>query len=231
MKKHLTYIICFLWFLPCFTQEEEKLIKTEIDSLYREDQFYIGLTYNALTERNTGLNSKGFSGGLQVGFLRDFPLNERRNFAIAIGGGYAFNKYGSNLQITENGNQIAFGIIPGDVNYDTNRIVIHEIEVPVEIRWRTSTAKEYKFWRIYGGFKLGYVFSYTSTYKEGGNTTRISDIPEFNTLRYTAFLNFGWNTFNFQVQYALTPFFDDASLNDEPLDLSTIKVGLMFYIL
>lgn len=230
MKKHIAlFIISIICFTPCLSQEEE-LIKKEVDSLYREDQFYIGLTYNILTERNTGLNSKGFSGGLQVGFLRDFPLNKRRNFAIAIGGGYAFNKYGSNLQVSEIDNQTHFSIIAGDIDYDTNRFVMHEVEVPLEIRWRTSTPEEYKFWRIYGGIKLGYVFSHAATYKER-DTYRVSNIAELNTLRYTAFLNFGWNTFNFQVQYALTPFFENAFLNDQPLDISTIKVGLMFYIL
>ena len=31
------------------------------------------------------------------------------------------------------------------------------IEMPIEFRWRNSTASSYKFWRIYAGAKLGYV--------------------------------------------------------------------------
>jgi hypothetical protein len=41
----------------------------KIDSLYREDQFYFGFTYNTLQEKPSGLSQKKFSVGLSAGFL------------------------------------------------------------------------------------------------------------------------------------------------------------------
>ena len=39
---------------------------TVIDSLYREDQFYIGLTYNLLQKRPKGVSQNSFSSGLSL---------------------------------------------------------------------------------------------------------------------------------------------------------------------
>ena len=74
---------------------------TVVDSLYREDQFYLGFTYNILTDMPENLSSSGFSGGFHLGFIRDFPINERRNLAIGTGLGWSINTYGQTLFIGE----------------------------------------------------------------------------------------------------------------------------------
>ena len=231
-------LIFLITTLPHFLTAQEVQEEISVDSgknvdlLYREDQFYVGLTYNILTKKPYGIFSKGFSGGFHLGFLRDFPLNERRNVALAIGAGYGYDKYGSNFKIVDTGGEITYSIIDPEIDYDTNRFVTHQVEIPLEFRWRTSTPESYKFWRIYGGVKTSYIFLYTATYREGSIKEKVRDIPHFNRLQYTAFLNFGWNTFNFQVQYLLNPLFDsDARYNDSPVETGTLKIGLMFYIL
>lgn len=214
------------------TELEVKEVESTSDLKYREDQFYIGLTYNILTQLPDNIFSKGFSGGFHFGFLRDFPINQNRNIAIAIGAGYGYDKFGSNFKIIENQGQIEYSIINPEVDYDTNRFVTHQVEIPVEFRWRTSTPDNYKFWRIYAGIKTSYVFIYTATYKEGAIKEKVRDIPHFNQLQYSAFLNFGWNTFNFQVQYLLNPIFDsEARYNDQSVETGILKIGLIFYIL
>src|SRR5690606_16254679 len=75
-----------------------------VDSLYREDQFYISFTYNILTGKDLGISQNKFSAGLGIGFLRDMPLNKARTFAVAAGLGYAFQNYNQNLLISEIGN-------------------------------------------------------------------------------------------------------------------------------
>jgi hypothetical protein len=69
----------------------------KIDSLYREDQFYFGFTYNTLQEKPSGLSQKKFSVGLSAGFLRDMPINDDRTIAIASGVGFSYNNYNENL--------------------------------------------------------------------------------------------------------------------------------------
>ncbi len=232
MHKNLLYIFLYLLF-PVSVLAQDMVSGTEIDSLYREDQFYIGLTYNILVDMPEGVKNQGFSGGLHFGFLRDMPINKRRNIAIAAGLGYAVNKYGYTMFIGDDGNDNnTFIALDDDFTYDKNRFVTHQIEMPIEFRWRTSTPESYRFWRIYSGVKLGYVYYHKATFVQGDNKIQQTAIPEFNKFRTSVFLNFGYNTFNFQVQYSLNPFFNDnASLDGQPIDFSTFKIGLIFYIL
>tara|TARA_R110000850_G_scaffold277058_1_gene421930 strand:+ start:174855 stop:175553 length:699 start_codon:yes stop_codon:yes gene_type:complete len=231
--KSLLILFTGLFLTPLFLNAQEDPEIVVVDSLYREDQIYIGFTYNVLTNEPEGVDNRNFSGGIHFGFLRDMPINKRRNVAIAAGLGYSFNSYGHNLFVgKEESGEGVFIPLDGDLTYDKNKFVTHELELPVEFRWRTSTPESYRFWRVYGGIKFSYIFHFNSVFRQEGNTIRNSDIEELNRLQYTAFLNFGYNTFNFQVQYNINGFFnDDARIDNVPVDLSTIKLGLIFYIL
>lgn len=233
MKLSISFLILFL-LAPLFGFTQDLLSKQSVDSLYREDQIYLGITVNFLNKRPFGVFTESFVGGINFGFLRDMPINKRRNLAIAAGLGYAYNNYGQNLfvGIDETGNS-EFMILFNPALENENRFETHEIELPIELRWRTSTPEDYKFWRVYGGVKLGYAFNYKFVLKEDVDTTlRFTSIDEFERLRYTAFLNFGYNTFNLQIQYTINSFFNkSALLEGEPFDMTAIKLGFMFYIL
>lgn len=105
------------------------------------------------------------------------------------------------------------------------------IEAPLEFRWRSSNATSYKFWRIYAGLRLGYIYYSKSTYKDEDVKITVNNIPELDKFRLGTTLTFGYNTFNFHVYYNLTPMFKNANLEDVSVDMSVFKVGLMFYIL
>ena len=49
--------------------------QTRIDSLnttsYLEDQIYLALTYNDLSNRPKSVSQNGFSGGVSIGFIKD----------------------------------------------------------------------------------------------------------------------------------------------------------------
>src|SRR6476661_10506081 len=93
----------FLFFTFGVFAQETKLPAPMIavDSLYREDQFYVGLSYNLLVNRPTGIRQNKFSSGFTGGFLRDMPINKKRNVAIAAGLGVSYNKYFQNLVISK----------------------------------------------------------------------------------------------------------------------------------
>lgn len=230
--KHLFQLFVFLCGISILAQDS--IPKAQIDPLYREDQFYAGVTYNLLTSVPSDLNIRGVSGGVHFGFVRDMPLNESRDFAIAIGGGFAFDQYGQNLFIGEDTNeQTIFRVLDSDVDFSTNRFSTATLELPLEIRWRTSTPTTYKFWRIYGGIRLGYTYWYKAYFKQTNNEVSQTDIPEFDQVRLAATLSFGYSTFNFYAYYSIKPFFKDAVLLDSnaKLDFRTLKLGVVFYIL
>lgn len=209
-------------------------VPTVIDSLYREDQIYVGLTFHLLNDLPASVSQSGFSGGFHIGFIRDFPLNERRNIAIGTGLGWSVNSYGQELFIGEDntGNTVFRDLNELDIVYNTNRFSTQLIEAPIELRWRTSTPETYKFWRVYAGLKFGYIYYFRSNFKQEGNQVIQTDVPELDRLRIGTTLNFGYNTFNFHIYYGLNPFFRDAQLEDGTgVGVGTFKLGLMFYIL
>ena len=204
------------------------------DTKYREDQFYLGVTYNLLLNKPGTARSNGLTGGLSFGYLRDMPINKRRNIAIAIGLGVSFDEYGNTLFIGEDTNeQSIFTVLDeNDIDYDRNRFSTASLEVPFELRWRSSTADTYRFWRVYTGVRLGYAYWYKSSFKQTDNNVNQTDIPEFDKIRLGATFAFGYNTVNFYAYYGLNPFFKDAvTRQGDAVDVTTLKLGLLFYLL
>lgn len=237
MKK-LLFLFSLLFSLVSYSQEERGLKKipdtvpVTIDSLYREDQFYVGFSFNLVTERPSTISQESFSGGFHAGFIRDFPLNKRRNIGIGIGAGWSINSYGQDLFIGKNANgKTIFESLADNSKYQTNRFTTQLVEMPIEFRWRSSTPATYKFWRVYSGFRLGYMYHFRSNYKSNTQQVIVNDLSELNRFRIGTTFTFGYNTFNFQFYYALNPFFDNAEVDGENFGISTLKIGLTFYIL
>lgn len=232
--KQVYFIIFGLFMsLPSLAQDRNDTVTKVIDSLYREDQFYIGLTFHLLRDLPESVSQSGFSGGLHLGFIRDFPLNKRRNIGLGAGLGWSVNSFGQELFIGEdsNNNTLFRNLNSEGIEFDSNRFTTQLVEVPLEFRWRTSTPDSHKFWRVYTGLRLGYVYYFQSTFKQGGNQVIQTDVPEFDRFRIGTTLSFGYNTFNLHLYYSLNPFFKDAKLGNTDIGITTFKVGLMFYIL
>jgi hypothetical protein len=233
MKQVYFIIIGLLMSFPTLAQDTIPPVTKVIDSLYREDQIYIGLTFHLLKDLPETVSQSGFSGGLHLGFIRDFPLNKRRNIGFGAGLGWSINSFGQELFIGEDSNNktIFKNLNSEGIQYDANRFTTQLIEVPIEFRWRTSTFDSYKFWRVYTGFRLGYIYYFKSTFKQGGNQVIQTDVPELDRFRLGTTLSFGYNTFNIHIYYSLNPFFKNAKLGNTDIGITTFKVGLMFYIL
>lgn len=236
LVKYLSFYI--LLFLLCNIHtvlgQEEIEEYTVVDSLYREDQVYIGVTFNLLSNKPEGISQNGLSGSLQLGFIRDMPFNKRRNKAIGVGLGVSIDTFNQDLFIgeEEDGNTTIFSTIADDINEDKNRFTFYTLEMPIQYRWRTSTPTKYAFWRIHTGIQLGYIFRFKSTFIQEGNEVNQTDIPELNKLQYGLTFAFGYGAFNFQTYYGLNTLFnDDAVINRENVNLQVIRLGLQFYFL
>ncbi|WMI66922.1 porin family protein [Aestuariibaculum sp. YM273] len=227
-------MLFFIFFVIGYQQmlAQEPLEKV-VDSLYKEDQFYIGVTYNLFGNRPIDLSQNGFSNGIHLGFIKDMPLNPRRNVALGLGLGYSANSFYHNLHIRQDENQImTYDIILESGSYTKNKFSNHLVELPIEFRWRSSTPEEYKFWRIYTGFKLGYIFRNRVKYRGDLGDVHYTNVKGFEKFQYGFTLSFGYNTWNAYLYYALSPIFaKDNQINGQNIDMNNIKIGLMFYIL
>lgn len=218
-------IICFLIF---FIKLHSQVDRDSIDLKYLEDQLYLSLTNNVLIDKPATISQNGFSGGFSFGFIKDIPLNEKRNFGVGIGVGYSYDTYIQNLKIVQD-NQVTLFSVSED--YKTNRLGISAIEFPFEIRWRNSTPQKYKFWRVYAGVKASYVVASKTTFKDATETLTTKNIAEFNRIQYGMTLAVGFNTWNLYVYYGLKPFFESVDFKGETLDLKNVNIGLKFYIM
>jgi hypothetical protein len=230
MKGYIA-LIGFLFFSYLGAQEVNTI---SIDSLYKEDQFYAGITYNLMGNKPANLKQNGFSLGFHAGFIKDMPINRDRNIAIGIGLGYSVNSFNHNMLIAKDdlGN-IDYSIIDKNtVTFSKNRFSQHLIELPIEYRWRTSNPTDYNFWRVYAGFKIGYVLVNSTRFKGSLGELKYNNIDHFNEFQYGLTVSMGYNTWNLYLYYALNPIFSNkAELNGDSLDMNAIKIGLMFYVL
>lgn len=209
------------------------LKENDSDSLYREDQFYVGFSFNFLSDLPSKVEQSGFSGGLVFGFIRDMPINERRNLSIGLGLGLNLNTFGQTLLIKEGeGGEDQFVPIDSDRAYDSNRFTTNLIEVPLEFRWRSSDINKLSFWRIYLGFRFGYVLSSKSIFRGPEENFSYKSINSINDFRTNAKLTFGYGAVNFFVDMSLNSVFD-ASLDSTnvPVGIRPIKAGLVFFFL
>jgi len=201
------------------------------DYKYLEDQFYLGITYNFLINKPTDVTQRNLSYGLHGGIIKDLPLNSDRTFALGVGLGYAVNSYYTSLLATDSTIGIIYSIDDGILGVKRSKIENHLVEMPIELRWRNSSPEEFKFWRIYTGLKLGYIFSARSKLVTESDKTSFnnSDILRF---QYGLMFNFGYNTFNIHIYYSLSHLFNDGVLlESEEITMKPLRVGLIFYIL
>lgn len=229
------FIIVFFGFSSVLLAQDPKAKDSVfVDNNYREDQFYLSVTYNFLENRPKEMKQSGFSSGIHFGVIRDFPFNERRNKAFGIGLGLSVNSYNQNMLISKDatGNFDYQIIDESQITVKRNKFTTYLIEAPLQYRWRTSTATDYKFWRIYTGVKLGYLLYNSSKFVGSIDDVKLNGIDGFNKFQYGLTLSAGYSTWNFSVYYGLNPIFNkDAQLDGKSIDMNNIKVGLIFYIL
>lgn len=204
-----------------------------VDPNYREDQFYISVTYNLLGNKPDGVSQSGFSSGYHLGFIRDMPINKRRNLAIGVGLGLSSNSYNQTLQISEVDNDYQYQILnENEIEYSKNKFTTYLVEFPIEFRWRTSTATDYEFWRIYAGIKLGYVLFNSSKFNSITGDIKLSNIEDFNAFQYGLTISAGYSNINFHLYYGLNDIFNsDAKIDGESITMNSVRIGLMVYIL
>ena len=159
------------------------------------------------------------------------PINKTRTKALATGIGYSLNSYNQNILISEANGAPQYSTISSATSFDKNKLTLHSIDIPIEFRWRTSTPESHKFWRIYTGLKLSYLFYTQSNFQDSQSSIKVVGNPDINKFQYGTYLSVGYNTVNFMVYYGLNPIFKSAVLNGNSLEVNTLNFGFMFYIL
>lgn len=221
MKKQLFISFLFLSITSLFSQKDSLSISPK----YWEDQLYISVTYNTFYNQPNTIDPSEVSYGVSFGYIKDIPLNKKNTFALGIGLGYNYDFFKHSL-IVDAGNN--FSTNEGVSN---NNLNLHNLEFPLQLRWRTSDNTTYSFWRIYLGAKLNYNLLNTFSYTLDSQDIEFKNLDNYNKFQTGIELSIGYGTFSFYTYYGITPIFDNVTFDNENVDSKIIKLGLIFYLL
>jgi hypothetical protein len=201
------------------------LAQSPADSLYREDQIYASIGYPLLIDTPEDLTQNKLSHTFSLGFIRDMPINSARNLAFGIGLGLNYNVVYTNLQFTDDMEATTF--VSGDVINQWSSV---DAEIPLELRWRSSTPMNYQFWRIYAGV-VGY-YSLSAKQRVRTFLSESTTSLSVQNFRLALRLSVGNNTWNLTYTLPIDSFFDfDKPAHNKSLSqIKTAKLGLIFYI-
>tara|TARA_B110000196_G_C21123810_1_gene654676 strand:- start:409 stop:1080 length:672 start_codon:yes stop_codon:yes gene_type:complete len=220
--------LIFLFFITCSLTSVAQKDSLQLGDRYAEDQLYVMVSYNQLFNQPAMVKGSGFSYGLSTGFMKDLILNKQGSISMALGVGYNFDLLNHGLTISEENNDITF---QADNSGATNKLLLHNLEFPFELRWRGSDAQTYKFWRVYMGVKASYNLSNNFKFTNETNSFSYSNVSNYNTWQYGLTLSVGYDVFTAHVYYGLNPILKDTSLGTADISSKIMRIGLIFYLL
>lgn len=224
MKNILYFVFLFFCVSNFFAQKDS----LQIGDRYAEDQIYASISYGQIFNQPSPISKSGFSYALSMGFIKDITLNKRGNVSIAFGVGYGFDFFNHELKVEEINESTNFS---GGQGLASNIFKSQNLEFPLELRWRTSTAIRYDFWRIYGGIKFLYNLSNQFQFEENSTAFSYKNVSSYNKFQYGLTLSAGYDKINVNLFYSLTPIFNNATISGEDINSAILKFGLIFYIL
>lgn len=191
------------------------------------DRIVFDLTFDQWLHDEAGLKLKWHSRGFNTYFMYDVQLGKKKKlFSVAPGLGVSTSSIFHNALLAEDSINGTDLIIRTD-DYKKNKLGLTYIDIPVELRFRSTPNAKNKSWKFALGFKAGVLIDGKTKSKEedaNGNMKiykekRYSDLNRF---RYGATVRFGYGPFNFFGFYSLSKLFQ----NGKGPDITPFSVGI-----
>jgi hypothetical protein len=170
MKKLLGMTMLILLSHAVFAQadstkkEKQKMTYASLNLKNRaNDHFMIFLSYDNWIGKTDSMNTSGFSRGFAMYFMFDFPFKSDPHFSVAAGLGVDasnifFDK--TDVQVAATRNQtLAFHSTANTDHFKKYKLVLTNIDVPIELRYAFNPANTNKSWKIALGFRAGILMS------------------------------------------------------------------------
>jgi hypothetical protein len=209
-----------------------------ISQLHAQKQIYIperGEWFN-LEATTSFLLPQSIELKQRPGYSISFSLMNEHLFGVShwsLGYGIGFGSYhyNNNLNVrTDSSTQEAVYSLLDEGSYDINRQSFQYLEVPIELRYRTTSNKKGRYIRIYPYVKLGARVRDFSTYSKGDYSVAHFSNKGSEWFRASGGLRFGYWIFNLYANYELTPLYkEEVNVENSSIELSkfrTLNVGL-----
>ena len=241
MHKNLLVVAFFLMSTFVFAQNEtiqkEDVQQTEKEDFNEfkkkineaKDRIVINLSYDALLNLPDGLKMKGFSRGFDAYFMYDVVLG-KSNFSIAPGIGVGTNNYFHKYKIyTDENGETQFESFGEEIKVKKSKLALTSIDIPLELRFRTTPNSKGYSWKVALGAKVGRVVQNKWKYK-GQMRNDLSDeiqdtkfkiynLDNINKWRYGVLARFGYSIINVYAYYSLSDVFNNKGPKMTPLSV------------
>ena len=145
--------------------------------------------------------------GMNVAVMFDKPIG-RSPFSFGYGIGFFNHNFHSNADFIYIKDSIGTGFTTQiqaiQRPYSLNRYAQKILEIPIEIRLRTKTDKQFK---IHFGGKIGYVVNDFHTIRDNDGKLRVYNIKNINPIRYGINFRIGFEQLAFTASYYFTEIF------------------------
>ncbi len=203
-------LVLFLSFLGFGSLQAQENVDTNYyDPPRKLDRFIFQYGYAGWLEKPDGIELEPWSYNITVHYMQDIPFGESA-FAGAIGLGFAsHNTFYNGLFVEDPDGEEPTQLqpYPDGEEPDKNKLSANYLNVPVELRFRSSGSPAFK---ISVGGEIGYMVNLHNKIIDGEGKRKFYGIDGVNPLRYGAKARIGYGRLNAYGYYALTPFFEEG---------------------
>lgn len=192
-------------------QSNQETWKTKGFKSPRQDMFMVDLSLERLTNLPSKVEQRFFSRGVSVLAMYDLILG-KSNFSLGIGGGFSSQSIFTNalLQKDSTAGPSYFAEISSETNYTKSKIVTNFLELPVEIRYRTTANAKGHSWKIAAGVRVGTLVDVHSKYIDTTGKYKSFIFPDVNELRLAGGFRLGYGRASLSFYRNFNSFFNEG---------------------
>lgn len=188
----------------------------------------VSYSYLSLLNAPSELKTNWKSNAWAIQLMGQEDLGKKSHFSFGYGVGFSNFNYHNNLRITTTPSSGAqYYWLPADSNYTKNTFSTSFIDVPLELRYRSSATKNGRYFRLYFGALAGIRVNSKSHFVVGDYSVKhhnLSDLPRWH---YGLYARTGFWVFNLYVCYNLNPTFAKTPASFTDLSgMHSLQVGL-----
>jgi hypothetical protein len=180
------------------------------------DHFMLEFSYDNWIGKTDSMNTSGFSRGFAMYFMYDFPFKSDPHFSVGAGIGINasnifFDK--TEVLVAAPGNQtLAFPNTANTDHFKKYKLVLTNLEVPLELRYAFHPENTNKSWKIALGFKAGLLLSAYTKGKDQENQAGQLENAYIEKKSSTSFFNGGRAVGTARVSYGFIGVFGQLQL-------------------
>ncbi len=225
MSALLVFVVGFT-----FAQNQEETTSASKFGKFGENfKLGVGLFTDIWMNTPDGFEDQWYNRGVDVTGMYNHQLGQS-NFHLGIGASLGMhNLYlnNSSLEIDESTGAYMFEEFEGERNYNTSKVNMTYVDVPVELRYKTDFGLH-----INPGFKVGYLINNSTKYKgtqvlDGyPDVTAINkqkNLPFFSEFRYGPTMRIGYKWINLTAYYQVSELFEKGY---GPSSMAPLSLGI-----